>query len=202
MTGEGWAKARRLFGDGSGTEVRISFLGGGFRPLAAAFGDGEVDDADELLLCHPGAFPGFGLSSLLRKHRESGAEATLVVARSYPLPVGVAYVARTGTVEEVREKPDIDVSVATGYMVIGRRAARVAARSEGAGDDLAADLVPGLVRETPVAAFYAGEGWRDLSSPSGMESLDLELSGRRYRTLTEEAARWAHGAAPSSPPST
>lgn len=112
---------------------------------------------------------------LLEKHWERGADATLALASRYQVPVGVAKV-RESVIEELEEKPWINLNVTIGVLAVEPSVIAEAEKELGTSFDIMGDLVPWLIgRGRKVYAYMYDGAWWDVGS--------LE----RYRKLDEKA---------------
>lgn len=179
LTGYRSEDIKRYFGNGSAQKVKISYsedrpgATGSLNAVANALETGAIGKCDELLIYYGDILADLNITELLKVHRDSDADMTLVLDKGYALPVGVAEV-KDGLVTSFTEKPKVDMSVTTGPMVIGPRAmellVRVAGRKK---TDLMTDFVPELLkRGGKVAAYYTTEEWFDVGTVSSFVKLD------------------------------
>ena len=159
------------FGDGSALGVSLCYsiereeLGtAGAVKNCADFTAGE----DFLLISGDAACDG-DLAALFRRHRESGAAATIALRREpLPLRFGLAVTDERGDVRSFIEKPDwsrvVSDRVNTGIYVLSPRAMAYVPR--GVPFDFARDLFPLLLRRGERIASYELAGyWRDIGTP-------------------------------------
>ena len=183
LTGYRSGDIERYFGDGTtfGVEIRYSADArdkrGSLNAVANALRKGAISKCDELLVYYGDILTDLNITTLLARHRNKKAEATLVLSKGYTLPVGTAKVGRGGLVTCVHEKPSLNLSVMTGCMVLGpvamALARRLANRVEA---DLMTHLLPALLdRGLKVAAYYSDAAWYDAGTVSSFEKLDLEI---------------------------
>ena len=183
LTGYRSEDIRRYFGDGSelGAELAYSLdrkgEKGSLNAVANALRNGAVTRCDELLIYYGDVLTDLDISGLLSFHRRKRADATVVLARGYPLPVGTAEVGKSGLVTAFREKPTLDISVATGCVVMGPKAMGLARRVAGDGNtDIMGHFMPRLLKGGGrVAAFYTDREWFDVGTVSSFEKLNDEL---------------------------
>jgi mannose-1-phosphate guanylyltransferase len=182
LTGYRSGDIRHYFGDGSQHGVELTYsedkkgLPGSLNAVANALKDGAITKCDELLVYYGDVLTDLDITRLLATHRRRKADATLVLAKGYTLPVGLADV-KGGLVTTFREKPELPLSVTTGCMVVGPRAMSLMKKLAGAkSTDLMTHFVPELlVRGAKVAAFYTEEEWFDVGTVSSFEKLNEEL---------------------------
>ncbi len=183
LTGYRSKDIREYFGDGGHFGVRLSYsedrkdVKGSLNALAAALKRGAVGDCTELLVYYGDVLTDLDINGLLKTHRDSRADATLVLAKGYTLPVGIADVRPGGKVSAIREKPTLDLSVTMGCMVMGPKAMSLARRLAGpANTDLMTHLLPALLKGGgKVSAFYNDKKWYDVGTVSSFELLNKEL---------------------------
>ena len=159
------------FGDGSALGLTLSYRVEK-EPLGTAGGVKNcmdwVGDGDFLVVSGDAAFD-FDLAALVQAHRDSGAAATLALARSAePLPYGLAVTDGDGLVRAFVEKPGwpqvVTDLVNTGIYVLSPRA--MTQVPAGRAFDFAKDLFPLLLRQGEQLLGVAAEGyWCDIGSP-------------------------------------
>lgn len=124
---------------------------------------------EDFLLISGDAACDFELGALWRRHRESGAAATIALKRdASPLRFGLAVTDAAGDVRGFVEKPDwpgvVSDRVNTGIYVLSPRA--MACVPEGRPFDFARDLFPLLLRRGERIAALEMEGyWCDVGTP-------------------------------------
>jgi mannose-1-phosphate guanylyltransferase/phosphomannomutase len=183
LTGYRSEDIRRYFGDGADFGVELAYsvdrkgAKGSLNAVANALRSGAIGKCGELLLYYGDVLADLDIGSLLELHRSKRADATLVLAKGYPLPVGAADVGKGGMVKGFREKPLLDISVATGCLVLGPRATTLARRiADAERTDVMAHLIPRLLeRRGRVAAYYTEGEWFDVGTVSSFQKLDDEL---------------------------
>lgn len=182
------------FGDGSDLGVRLKYFKdasgtcGNLNALSLALRKGVIPRCDELLICYGDLFCDVDIMELLMAHRKSAADATLVLARGYALPVGVAEVGRGGRVLAVQEKPRLELSVITGFMVAGDRTLDLAReRASAKMTDLMAHLLPELLRSGGrLLGYFTDKAWYGRDTRATLEKLDSELPHPRIRVPAGE----------------
>ena len=191
LTGYRSEDIRQYFGDGSSHGVHLEYSEdirgrpGSLNAVSHAIQGGAISDCEELLIYYGDVLSDLDISSLLRTHRRMKADATLVLAEGYTLPVGVAKVAKGGLVLEVTEKPKTDLSVMTGCMVVGPAGMRTISKIAGPKKtDLMSHFVPELLKTGgKVAAFYTTGAWHDVGTVTSFEALNSELAGSSFRFM-------------------
>jgi mannose-1-phosphate guanylyltransferase len=182
LTGYRSGDIKHYFGDGSQHGVILTYsedpknVKGSLNAVANALGNGAVSDCDELLVYYGDVLTDLDISALLATHRRLRADATLVLAKGYVLPVGAAEV-NGETVTSFREKPELDLNVTTGCMVAGPKAmVLMKSFASAKHTDLMTHFLPELLREGgKVAAFYTAKEWYDVGTVSSFEKLNEEL---------------------------
>ena len=161
----------KAFGDGSALGIRLCYRRED-EPLGTAGAVKNCADFcgnEDFLLISGDAACDFDLAALWRRHRESGAAATIALKRdASPLRFGLAVTDERGEVRGFVEKPDwpgvVSDRVNTGIYVLSPRA--MACVPEGKPFDFARDLFPLLLRRGERVAGMEMEGyWCDVGTP-------------------------------------
>ena len=182
-------------GDGGALGVSLCYrredapLGtaGAVKRCADFYGD------EDFLLISGDAACDFDLGALWRRHRGSGAAATIALKReSDPLRFGLAVCDGEGAVRGFVEKPDwervVSDRVNTGIYVLSPRA--MACVPEGESCDLAADLFPALLRRGEKLVGMEMEGyWQDVGTPLSYYRCCVDALEGRWRIEVPEAFR-------------
>jgi mannose-1-phosphate guanylyltransferase len=182
LTGYRSEDINRYFGDGSQHGVRLTYsedpkdVKGSLNAVANALRNRAISDCVELLVYYGDVLTDLDITALLETHRKQKADATVVLAKGYTLPVGAAEV-RGEMVTSFQEKPELDLSVTTGCIVAGPRAMALMKKLAGPRKtDLMSNFLPELLREKgKVAAFYSKKEWYDVGTVSSFEKLNEEL---------------------------
>ena len=183
LTGYRSHDIRDYFGNGSQLGMKLAYsedrLGvkGSLNALAGAIRRGAIGDCDELLVYYGDVLTDLDITGLLKTHRNRKADATLVLAKGFALPVGIADVGASGTVSAVKEKPTMDLNVTMGCMVVGPKATALSEKLAGkTNTDLMAHLLPALLKSGgKVAAYFNDKKWYDVGTVSSFEILNKEL---------------------------
>lgn len=184
------------FGNGSRFNARINYsldppnVSGSASALSKAVVDGKVGNFDDLIVYYGDVLSDLNLSDLIDFHDSSGADVTLVLAKGYRLPVGVAQVDKRGVVSSLIEKPTCDLSVTTGNMIISKKAietlGKVVASSKRTQCDLMNDYVPRLLqRHMKVSGYYIKSFWYDIGTIEKYESLNTKTVEKHLSFLDE-----------------
>jgi len=183
LTGYRSDDIEQYFGDSAESGVELTYSrdrrgrSGSLNAVAGAMENGVISKCDELLIYYGDVLTDLDITSLLTAHRRKRADATLVLARGYALPVGTARVSGAGLVTRFQEKPRLDLSVTTGCMVVGPKAMSLIRRLAGAENtDLMAHFLPKLLDGGgKIAAFYTEDEWFDVGTLASFERLDAAL---------------------------
>ncbi len=193
------------FSDGSAFGISLCYrledepLGtaGAVKNCADFYGD------EDFLLISGDAACDLDLAALARRHRESGAAATIALRRdSDPLRFGLAVCDGEGEVRGFVEKPDwprvVSDRVNTGIYMLSPRA--MAAVPEGRPFDFAKDLFPQLIAQGEKIVGMELEGyWRDVGTPESYYRCCLDALEGRWKIDVPEEFRLAEN--PPSEPS-
>jgi len=179
LTGYRGDEVKRYFGNGSDRGMEISYsddredMPGSLGAVANGLSNRAVPRCNELVVYYGDMLTDLDITGLLKFHRKEKADATLVLAMGYSLPVGVAGV-EGGRVTSFREKPRLNLSVTTGMMVLGPSAMSLVKEvASPRRTDLMADFIPALLRRGgKVAPFYLGQEWYDVGTVSSFERLN------------------------------
>ena len=184
LTGYRSDDIRHYFGDGSqhGLKLRYSEdragTSGSLNAVANALRNGAISrDCKQLLIYYGDVLTDLNIKELVATHRRKAADATIVLAKGYMLPVGTAEVGSDGLVKAFREKPELPLNVTTGCMLVGPRAIALMKKKAGATNtDLMTHFLPGLLRSGGrVASFFTQKQWYDVGTVSSFERLNQEL---------------------------
>ena len=183
LTGYRSEDIKHYFGGGSQYGVQLTYsedqkgLKGSLNAMANALGNGTISKCDELLIYYGDVLTDLDLTGLIAAHRRKKADATLVLAKGFTLPVGTAEVGKGGMVTAFREKPNLDLTVATGCMLVGSKAMALMKKlASPRNTDLMTHFLPEHLRTGgKVAAFYTDKEWYDVGTVSSFEKLNEEL---------------------------
>ena len=162
---------RSAFGDGRGLGLSIQYRVED-QPLGTAGGVKNCEDfyaGGDFLVISGDAACDFDLAELMRRHRESGAAATVALSRqAVPLRDGLAVTDGEGRVRSFVEKPVwqrvVTDLVNTGIYVLSPRA--MALVPAGTAFDFARDLFPLLLERDELLLGLPMEGyWCDVGTP-------------------------------------
>lgn len=152
--------------------------------LVNAIDNGSVGPFDNLLVYYGDILSTLAIRELVAKHENTASMITLVLARDYRVPVGIAEV-EDDRVVAFREKPTLPLKVTVGGLVISKGAVSVLRRVTGAGGtDIMTHFVPAAIkRGLKVSPFYIDGFWYDVGTTEAYEKLDAKLVDSKMRFL-------------------
>ena len=178
LLGHRWRSIVNYFGNGSRWGVRIRYsidderYGNTGGALLKAYDKGLLDETT--IIWYGDIMAPLGLDGLLREHRGSGAPATIVLAARYRVPVGVARV-RDGYIEDLVEKPWLDMRVTIGILALEPWILGEAGKSLGTRFDVMGDMIPWMLREGYRVRAYIYKGpWWDVGSLERYKKINLD----------------------------
>jgi len=191
LTGYRSEEVEQYFGDGSRFGVSLKYSGdvegrtGSLNAVANALVKGVDVRCRALLIYYGDVLSDLDITKLLAVHNKQDADATLVLAKGYALPVGVAEVKDRAVVSSFKEKPTLDLSVTTGCMVLGPRGMVAVKRlASTRRTDLMSDFVPRLLDGGgKVAAYYTRGFWFDVGSVTSFEHLNGEIARHNLKFM-------------------
>ena len=148
LVGYRWRQIRNYFRDGRDWGVEISYsvdtpdytdTGGA---LLNAYQRGLLPRSGTILVWYGDILAPVNVGELLRRHREAGAHATLVLADRYQVPVGVAEVDENGNITRLEEKPWLPLKVTIGVLALEASIIPAAEEDLGKTFDIKGDMVP------------------------------------------------------------
>ena len=181
------------FGGGSSVGMKLSYsrdspkLEGNGGALFNAFSKGLFDGYDDVLVYYSDILTTLDLRKMVEEHRTHKNVATLAVASSYRLPVGVAHIGKDGVIERMDEKPNIGLNVGIGIMLI-KTAAIGQITSMGSRVDIMGDLLKRLTEGGRVGSFVTNDFWLDLGSLDVYEKLDHGKIDELFSSLIKVTA--------------
>jgi mannose-1-phosphate guanylyltransferase len=165
------------FGEGSSVGMKISYsrdspkLEGNGGALFNAFSKGLFGGYEDVLVYYSDILTTLDLKKMIEEHRNHKNLATLAVASSYRLPVGVARIGKDGMIERMDEKPEMKLNVGIGILLI-KTAVIGQIVSMGPRVDIMGDLLQRLTEGGRVGGFVTNDFWLDLGSLDVYEKLD------------------------------
>ncbi|MEB2836751.1 MAG: nucleotidyltransferase family protein [Desulfurococcales archaeon] len=171
LVGYRWRQIRNYFRDGGywGVTIRYSVDTDEYRDtggaLVNAYRRGLIEGYDRVLVWYGDILASVNVSDLLSRHEEWGADATLVLASRYQVPVGVAALSPEGDIVELQEKPWLDLKVTIGVLVLESDVIPRSHRALGNSFDIMSHMIPWMIREGMKVRAYIYEGpWYDVGS--------------------------------------
>ena len=178
LVGYRWKQVANYFHDGSrwGIKLSLSLDSEGFRgtggALLNAYLKGLVK-GDTALIWYGDILAPIDIADLLRVHKDSSADVTLVLASRYQVPVGIAEVNECGDVIGLREKPWLPLKATIGVLAMNPSLLEGVEKDLGREFDIMGDLIPKLIREGRKVKAYIYEGlWYDVGSMEKYVKLD------------------------------
>lgn len=172
LTGYRAEEIENYFDNGSRFDARINYskdpvhASGSAGALGNAISKGKIDRNDTVVIYYGDILSNINLTEMLKSHRYSRSDATLVLSRGFTLPVGVAEV-RDSKIVSLIEKPKYDINVTMGNMILGKNAINILTRlvKKGAQVDLMRNYVPEMLRtKARVGAYYVKTFWYDVGT--------------------------------------
>lgn len=190
LTGYMSEQVEEYFGDGKkfGAKIRYSkdaaSTKGSASALMNAVDGGSIGSFDNLLVYYGDILSTLAIRELVARHEKTASAITLVLARDYKVPVGIAKVVGDRVVS-FREKPTLPLNVTVGGLVISKDAIPVLRRVTSAGGtDIMTHFVPAAIKQgLKVSPFYIDDFWYDVGTTESYEKLDSELVDRKLSFL-------------------
>jgi mannose-1-phosphate guanylyltransferase len=178
LVGYRWRQVANYFGDGSRWGVKISmsldteeYKGTG-GALLNAYKSGLIN-SENVLVWYGDILAPVDLSDLLRKHATSEADATVVLANKYQVPVGVAEVDEDLNIVALSEKPWLPLKVSIGILALKTSPLSVVEDELGKTFDIMGELIPWMINKGFKVKAYLYEGtWFDIGSMERYAKLD------------------------------
>jgi mannose-1-phosphate guanylyltransferase len=184
LVGYRWRQIRNYFRDGGYWGVRIRYsvdtdeYHGTGGALLNAYRAGLLDGYDALLVWYGDILAPLDVRDLLDKHRKWKAQATLVLASRYQVPVGVARIDGDNNIVELREKPWLDLKVTIGVLAMDPTVLEGAEKALGKSFDIMTHMIPWMIkRDMRVKAYIYDGPWADVGSMERYAKLDPGILG-------------------------
>ena len=192
LVGYRWRQVYNYFNTGERWGVRIRYsldddrYGDTGGALLKAYRDGKLRGT--ALIWYGDILAPVDVEDLLESHFDTGADATLVLADRYRVPVGVARVNGEGDVEELKEKPWLPLRVTIGVLTLNTGVLRDAEEELGTRFDIMGHLIPWMIRRGMRVKAYIHRGpWYDLGSLERYNKLDHREISEFLTPLGREA---------------
>ncbi len=171
-------------GDRWGVNIKYSKDDDGYSgtggSLLKAYEAGLIGDNDTVLIWYGDIIAKLNVSDLIEKHRSKKADATIVVAMKYQLPVGVAEISGDDIIRLV-EKPWYPVKATIGVLVVESRVLSGVKGILGRSFDIMSDLVPFMIQKNMKIKAYEYNGpWYDVGSMDKYAKLSSERLKREF----------------------
>jgi len=179
------------FGDGARFKARIAYsrdkegTKGSAQALMHAIDSGKTGNFDDLVLYYGDVLSSLDVRGLLDHHRSSRADLSLVLSKTYTMPVGVAEV-RGDRVVSFREKPSLEFNVTMGALVMSKSCIPVLrdTTSARAGSDIMTHFVPAVIEnKLAVVPYYLDGFWYDVGTTEAYEKMDTKMVEENLRFL-------------------
>lgn len=132
-------------------------------------------DSDPIVIWYGDILAPLSASELVKAHERLNADAMLVVANSYQVPVGVAEV-KGDDVVNLQEKPWVNMKVTIGVLTLRPKALEQFEGALGTSFDIMGDLIPAMIRANMKVKAYIFDGpWIDVGSLERYKKIDEQL---------------------------
>ena len=190
LTGYMSEQVEEYFGDGRKFNAKITYsrdapgTKGSASALVNAVDGGRIGPFDSLLVYYGDILSTLAIRKLVAKHEETASAITLVLARDYKVPVGIAQV-EGDRVVGFQEKPTLPLNVTVGGLVISNDAIPILRQVTRTGSaDIMTDFVPAAIKQgLKVSPFYLDDFWYDVGTTESYEKLDTDLVETNLRFL-------------------
>jgi mannose-1-phosphate guanylyltransferase len=173
-----WKQIKNYFGNGSRHGIKIQYsiddeiYRGTGGALLKAFKCGFI--SDDVLIWYGDILAPIDVNNLLNKHFTDNADAVIVLADRYQVPVGVAYIDGDKIVK-LEEKPWLNIYVTIGILTLKISILKKVEDSLGTSFDIMGDLIPWMISNGFVVKAYLYKGiWYDIGSLERYKKIDLE----------------------------
>ncbi|MCD6095413.1 MAG: nucleotidyltransferase family protein [Thermoprotei archaeon] len=181
LVGYKWKQIRNYFSHGERWNVKIRYsldtkeyrnTGGA---LLNAYNKRILNDSDIVLIWYGDILAPLNVKELLNMHHKWKADATIVLANKYQVPVGVAKINDNNDVIELKEKPWIEVYVTIGVLTLNVEVLKNIEEELGRSFDIMGDLVPWMIKNDYIVKAYVYKGpWYDMGSLERYKKLDYD----------------------------
>jgi len=196
LVGYKYRQIKNYFDDGRRFDVNLSYVldrpghKGSANALLNAYREGALSSDDCLVAYYGDIISNIDLKDLASRHLESGAAATVALARSFRVRVGTADV-REGRITRFIEKPELEWPVSIGVLALDGWVLEVMdglmAEGRSEGFDLMGDVIPRLIdKGDTVRAYVTDAFWYDLGSLERFEMFENDGLSSRLSFLFED----------------
>ncbi|MGC9072233.1 MAG: nucleotidyltransferase family protein [Acidilobus sp.] len=181
LVGYKWKYVKNYFGYGDRFGIKIDYsiddemyknTGGS---LLKAYKH-HLLDSDPVVVWYGDILAPIKASELVDAHLSQKADAMLVLASRYQVPVGVAEVDGEGNIVSLREKPWLDLRVTIGVLTVRPKVLEEFEGKLGRSFDVMGDLIPAMIGSGMKVKAYLYDGpWVDIGSLERYKKIDEGL---------------------------
>jgi len=173
-------QVKNYFEDGGRFGVKITYVHddpaykGTAGALYNAYRKGYLD-VDAVLVYYGDILSNINLSEMLEYHLNANAIATLALSMGYRVRVGVAYICSDGSIKKFEEKPEIELPVSIGILILNKEALSYLEELVKTYEkpDIMSHLIPRLIEDSKrVMGYLTNAFWYDLGSTERYEKLE------------------------------
>ncbi|MEM1645146.1 MAG: nucleotidyltransferase family protein [Ignisphaera sp.] len=180
LVGYKWKQIRNYFGTGSRFNVNIAYsvdtevYRGTGGAILNAYKKGLLN-GEVVLIWYGDILAPVNVTELIFSHIEKNADAVIVLADRYKVPVGVAKV-EGDKIIDFEEKPWVNIYVSLAILTLSIRILDEVEKNLGKNFDIMGDLIPWMIsRNLNVYAYIYKGAWYDIGSLDQYKKLDLNL---------------------------
>jgi mannose-1-phosphate guanylyltransferase len=181
LVGYKFQQVKNYFNDGVRFGVRLRYVldhpqfKGSANAIVNAYRRGDISKGDCLIVYYGDILSNFDLKEMVDQHLESGAAATMALAKGFKVRVGTADI-EDGFITRFNEKPELETPVSRMYDEGHRESF-----------DLMGDVIPHLLdKGLPVRAYVSDAFWYDLGSLERYERFENEKLGANLDYLIKK----------------
>ncbi len=182
-----WRYIKNYFNDGSRYNIMLDYsvdddtysnTGGS---LLKAYKEGLIK-GDVILIWYGDIIANLDPMELIGFHQREGADAALVIADRYQIPVGLAEVDNEKNVKRLREKPWLNIMVTIGVLTLKPSVLDGIEGKLGTKFDLMGDLIPHMIESgKKVKGFLYSCEWLDVGSLERYKKINSSLLNKVIR---------------------
>ncbi|MEM4512881.1 MAG: nucleotidyltransferase family protein [Ignisphaera sp.] len=180
LVGYKWKQIRNYFGDGSRFNVNITYSIDAevYRGTGGAILNAykkRLLNSEIVLIWYGDILAPINVAELISFHFQKNADAAIVLADRYKVPVGVAKV-EDDKIAVFEEKPWINIYVSLAVLTLTTQVLEEVEKNLGKSFDIMGDLVPWMIgRDFKVYAYIHKGAWYDIGSLDQYKKIDLDL---------------------------
>jgi mannose-1-phosphate guanylyltransferase len=186
-------QVKNYFNNGSRFGANIKYVldepeyKGNAGAIVNAYRRGDILEDDVLIIYYADILSDFDLKEMLSEHVESGASATIALAKGYNVRVGTAEI-QGGLISKFIEKPELEQPVCVGISILNGallgEMQRLFETERKSTLDLMGEFIPHLIgQQHPIKAYVSDAFWYDLGSLERYEYFENEGLSKRMRFL-------------------